>query len=392
METESSRSKTETFVRLRNALGLTGLAVLSMASGPCGTCDPAVHRCFERSDLERQRDLALAHDAGVDETGEAGAAGARPLVDDGGIIAVRVEQARFDREQASSWNPANGCPNATQLLSIGRLNGDTSFYWEKLDSTSGTQCCYMTSEQCYGGRPFLVAGERRVAALDPREAAPHQSNALWREWTDDALTEHASVAAFARLTLQLMACGAPPDLVRDSQLASLDELRHARFCLEQAALFGDAPSDIGRIELHDGLRDFSFTELVRNNLREGCVGETLAALRAREQARLAERPSTRAGLTALAEDETVHAELAFRILRWCLQVQRDLTLQAIGELLAERQRERAGSSGHCRDGRWAVEGRLTPEQGRRIDDEGWQLMLVPLLNRALAEHEHAARI
>ena len=44
-------------------------------------------------------------------------------------------------------------------------------------------------------------------------------------WAQDALAEHASIASFARFTLQLMAVGAPPQLLADTQRAAADEVR-----------------------------------------------------------------------------------------------------------------------------------------------------------------------
>lgn len=68
------------------------------------------------------------------------------------------------------------------------------------------------------GRPFRVAGHARVA------------DAVVKAWTTAARAEHASVASFARFTLQLLHLGAPADLVADAQQAGLDEVRHARLC------------------------------------------------------------------------------------------------------------------------------------------------------------------
>jgi hypothetical protein len=42
--------------------------------------------------------------------------------------------------------------------------------------------------------------------------------------------EHASVAAFARFTLDLLALGAPADLVQSAQQALGDEIAHAELC------------------------------------------------------------------------------------------------------------------------------------------------------------------
>ena len=47
--------------------------------------------------------------------------------------------------------------------------------------------------------------------------------AIAQHWTRAAQMEHASVAAFSRFSLQLLAVGAPPSLLEDAHRAALDE-------------------------------------------------------------------------------------------------------------------------------------------------------------------------
>ena len=49
--------------------------------------------------------------------------------------------------------------------------------------------------------------------------------------------EHASVASFARHTLQLMTMGAPTTLLIGSQKSALDEIKHAKMCYGIAKSF-----------------------------------------------------------------------------------------------------------------------------------------------------------
>jgi len=58
--------------------------------------------------------------------------------------------------------------------------------------------------------------------------------------------------------------------------------------------------------------------IVLNTIREGCVGETVAAIEAREAAEYAADPGRRALLLEISEDETRHAELAYRFVQWAL--------------------------------------------------------------------------
>ena len=52
--------------------------------------------------------------------------------------------------------------------------------------------------------------------------------ALGAWWAEIAALEHASVASFARFTLQLLSLGAPPELLADVGQASADEIRRRR--------------------------------------------------------------------------------------------------------------------------------------------------------------------
>jgi hypothetical protein len=53
-------------------------------------------------------------------------------------------------------------------------------------------------------------------------------------------------------------------------------------------------------------------------VREGCIGETLAAIEAAELAAHCEEPTTREILRQIAEDEARHAQLAWQFVSWAL--------------------------------------------------------------------------
>jgi hypothetical protein len=87
------------------------------------------------------------------------------------------------------------------------------------------------------GRKLLAPETEAGAAWIGAEPTPlalgipeEERDALGAEWRDNGKKEHASVAAFAQLTLDLMAVGAPPELVAAAQRDALDEVRHAAAC------------------------------------------------------------------------------------------------------------------------------------------------------------------
>lgn len=192
------------------------------------------------------------------------------------------------------------------------------------------QCCYTICRTpippC--GRPLLVGGAPVVAPPAPREdwarapIAPPSALAseLAAAWLADAALEHASVASFARFALELLAVGAPPELVVGAHRAALDEVEHARLAYGLASAFGGVavgpgPLDVGGVVFRSDL-----AALTASAVREGCVGETFAAIGARVACARCTDPATSEVLRTIADDELVHAELAFRFVAWAVRV------------------------------------------------------------------------
>lgn len=153
--------------------------------------------------------------------------------------------------------------------------------------------------QPFLGRPLIADEEPRVAeaahrtdwtiALMPAIAAlPLEERAALAEiWARDAASEHASIASFSRFSLQLMALGAPADLVEAAHLAALDEARHARDAYALASAY--AGKEIGPAALDvrgtlDHVADVTLARLAVETFEHGCVGETMAAWDARGKA------------------------------------------------------------------------------------------------------------
>ena len=179
------------------------------------------------------------------------------------------------------------------------------------------------------GRPFLVFGRARTAELAPScdwsdvSALPScpdlPASALTRitqHYLGAALMEHASIAAFARFSLQLLALGAPASLLEASARAVADETRHARLCFALAARYGGSSLAPGPLDVSGALDEVELLDVVRLVIDEGCVGESVAALAAHAAADLASDPAVKRLLSGIAEDETRHAELAFRFVAW----------------------------------------------------------------------------
>lgn len=163
-------------------------------------------------------------------------------------------------------------------------------------------------------------------------------------WTHAAQMEHASIAAFSRFSLQLLAVGAPPSLLEDAHRAALDEIKHAELCFSLATLYagrgvGPAPLPVDE----RALSSWDLLSVAVATVEEGCVGETIAALEAQTAAELAQSEAVRAVQLRIHEDESRHAELAWRFVRWAVQVGGAPLRAAVREAF-ERTIERFGGT------------------------------------------------
>ena len=141
---------------------------------------------------------------------------------------------------------------------------------------------------------------------------PRAASQLGVFFAQAAQLEAASVYAFRQLGRELFALGAPCSLVDDTLAALADELKHTRQVTELARAFGAA------VDLPEVARrpDRSLLELALDNAQEGCVRETFGALIATYQAATAEHEGVRRVMREIAEDETRHAHLSWRLAAW----------------------------------------------------------------------------
>jgi hypothetical protein len=193
---------------------------------------------------------------------------------------------------------------------------------------------FLTTVTFAHGRPFRHAG--RAVTARPRagggwtdETRPAGArDEEWanrsRSWGRDGLAEHASVASFARLVLDLLAVGAPAELVAAASRAQAEEIEHARLCFSLASAYAGRPVGPGplpeaalgdRRPLDRALR---LRQLAVESLRDGCWGEQRSADELAARAAVETDPAVRAVLERLAADEQRHADLGWRIVEHCL--------------------------------------------------------------------------
>lgn len=227
------------------------------------------------------------------------------------------------------------CDAPLDAVTTKRLRATTSFK---------AACCYQNHEpDVCEGRPYRIAEERIVASTKARDdwraevgaiaVAANERESLLRTWERIACDEHASIAAFSVASLELMALGAPASLVEAVHRAALDEVEHARLAFAIARSLGGAPIGPSSLPMPRAL-SASFDSVVTSTFEDACIGETLAALRARDDAERATDETIRAALHRIADDEERHAELGWRILAWAVHEggtrARDALAAAIG--------------------------------------------------------------
>lgn len=233
--------------------------------------------------------------------------------------------------RCQSYDQSQGCGSLrfSCQSAADACGGDADCMGGFCDGSSGSFMC--VSGGCAIGRPFLVEGLERVAPLARRSdwaeallelepsgtAAERQRVAA--AWARIGQMEHASVAAFARFALQLLQLGAPPELVELATQAMADETRHAKLAFGIAGRYAGLPLGPGSLDVERSLDASSLAEVVRLVVREGCIGETCAALEAREAALHVRAPALAELLGGIADDEARHAELAWRFVSWALE-------------------------------------------------------------------------
>lgn len=220
---------------------------------------------------------------------------------------------------------------------------------------------------------------RRRQILAPRSvegdgwldiAAPHAIDApiadragLAAQWRDNAAKEHASIAAFAQLTLDLMTVGAPARLVAAAQRASLDEVRHAELGYAIArALDGQAQSPAPFPEAHtrralSPRREVALAAIAVDALADGALNEGIAARLLARLAAASASPALGAVLHAMATDEARHAKDSWDVVAWCLDEGGELVRRALARA-AETMPLHLGSPlpPEARDGAWCAWG------------------------------------
>ena len=257
----------------------------------------------------------------------------------------------FNTVRFACQSQADVCSSSSECAGVGGATGgglQTACQYGGGPSATGFSCrpCNGT-----GGRPFLINAQARTAPTSARgdwlepipvpsliELDPTTRERLAAHWAGQAQLEHASIGAFARFVLELLALGAPAELVIQATQALADETAHARLCFGLASAYAGQALGPASLDVRGALADLSIQGIVERAVLEGCVGETLAAVEASAAAQEATDPVVRAALLGISEDDARHAELSWAFVRWVLANQGDEVLLVARRAFADARR------------------------------------------------------
>ncbi len=209
---------------------------------------------------------------------------------------------------------------------------------------------------------------------------PASREGLAARWRENGRTEHASVAAFARLTLDLLGLGAPPALVAAAQRDALDEVRHAEVCFALArAIDGRTVSpgafpEAAHLPSLSRVRVVALASLAVDSLIDGAINEGVSARLAATVALRCEEGAFRDALKTIAADEGRHAAHGWDVVEWCVAEGGAPVVHALnGALSGLPKRAREGLATAADEGsweRWGIHGHALEAESyaRTLDD------------------------
>lgn len=262
-----------------------------------------------------------------------------------------LDEAGEDCPEADEVDPETLSPAICggEIVSVdgGPIVGEC-WYGPGGDTAEHPGCVYDVTvrvvESCDYGRPFSSRADAVTRAdwarrLHPRLEGVDRAG-LAAAWTTIGLAEHASVASFARFTLELLGLGAPAALVRDAQRALSDEIHHAELAFGLASAYAGHPVGPGPLPVGE-IRATDLVAMAVACVREGCLAETASALQLAERAAREPDPVVASVLRRLASDERRHAVLAWRAVQWAIGVGGAPVRAAVAEALCATRRDEA---------------------------------------------------
>lgn len=314
-------------------------------------------------------------------------------------------------------SPPDACPSAIDALPLLYVENGTdpacspsAVIGEAIpEQVALGNCCYEVVETCNSvmsvgcGRPLSIGGTAKIAvqraALTAQPQAERRTGAnsgasltaaltsaqrdqLASFWTDIALAEHASIAEFHRVSLELLRFGAPEALIAAAQRAAMDEARHARRAFDLASSYAGERLSAGAMQLPVAMPlAATLVELARNTVQGGCIAETQSAALCMRLVRRATDAKVKSVLEGIVRDELRHAELAWAIVRWAMEAGGAAVHEAVANELGARPSPTTPDGalvGTPADPMLAAHGWIAPEDEQAVNYECWRAVVRPV--------------
>jgi hypothetical protein len=202
-------------------------------------------------------------------------------------------------------------------VSEGQFEGSSSEHYEAVSPwwLSGTPL-EAEHHRLMQRRQLPIPWEQSTAgALTEAERAR-----LAETWKRRSAAEYLAVSTFSILAIDLVAAGAPADVLSHCVRAQLDEIRHAELAVRMVEIYGGeriAPLP-GMSKLPENRRVPAVQQAVSNTLLVSCVSETYATTVLTATRDLTTDPVAHAVLTSIYSDEIMHARLGWSYLRYAI--------------------------------------------------------------------------
>ena len=165
---------------------------------------------------------------------------------------------------------------------------------------------------------------RRATIQWAQSTAPTLTDAertrLGATWMRRSEAEYLAVSTFSILAIDLVAAGAPADVLSLCLRAGIDEVRHAELCLRMAELYTGERNlpPPGMSNLPDDPKRPRMEQALANAILVSCVSETYATTVLAATREYTTDPVALDVLTSIYSDEVMHARLGWSYLRYCL--------------------------------------------------------------------------
>ena len=116
----------------------------------------------------------------------------------------------------------------------------------------------------------------------------------------------------------MISVGAPTKLLIASQKASIDEIHHAQISYRLSSEFMKESFSPGTLSIKGSLESGNIEQMIKSTIHEGCIEETVSAVEAHHNARMAKTKDIKDFIFKIATDETNHAQLAWDSMKWVI--------------------------------------------------------------------------